>query len=78
MGTNKSAQGINKMNQQRIETIKQACIKVYGHKCLNANKATKPTTKAEKALLKLIDNVLKDEYCNGAGNSEKLNELDFN
>lgn len=64
--------------QQRIETIKQACIKVYGYKCLNANKAKSATTKAEKALLKLIDNVLKDEYCNGVGNSEKLDELDFN
>ena len=66
------------MTAQRIETIKQACIKVQGLKCLNANKTEPATNKAEKALLKLIDSVLKDEYCNGAGNSEKLNELDFN
>ena len=77
MGFNKSAQGINKMTAQRIETIKQACLVVYGPKCLNANKA-KPTNKADRALLKLIDNVLKDEYCSGAGNSDQLNELDFN
>lgn len=64
------------MTEQRIETIKQACVKIQGIACLNAKK--KPTNKAEKALLKLIDNVLKDEYCNGVGNSEKLSELDFN
>lgn len=65
-------------NIQRIETIKQACLVVYGPKCLNANKAKPVTNKAEKALLKLIDNVLKDEYCNGASASEKLDELNFN
>lgn len=67
------------MTAQRIETIKQACLKVYGPKCLNANKATKPTNKADRALLKLIDNVLKDEYCSGAGSEkDSHSELDFN
>lgn len=64
--------------QQRLETIKQATIKVQGMNCLNA-KPTKPATnKAEKALLKFIDNVLKDEYCTRAGDSDSLSELDFN
>ena len=66
------------MTSQRIETIKQACIKVYGPKCLNTNKATKPTNKADRALLKLIDNVLKDEYCSKDGEKDSHSELDFN
>lgn len=65
------------MTIERIETIKQACIKIQGPSCLNA-KPTKPTNKAEKALLKLIDSVEKSEYCKASGNDEKLNELDFN
>ena len=66
------------MTIERLETIKQAAIKVVGPSCLNA-KATKPTiNKAEKALLKLIDSVEKSEYCKASGNDEKLNELDFN
>ena len=62
-------------NIQRIETIKQACLVVYGPKCLNANK---PTNKADRALLKLIDNVLKDEYCSKDGEKDSHSELDFN
>ena len=65
------------MTSQRIETIKQACLVVYGPKCLNANKA-KPTNKADRALLKLIDNVLKDEYCSKDGEKDSHSELDFN
>lgn len=67
------------MTEQRLETIKKACLKVYGPKCLNANKATKPAiNKADRALLKLIDSVIESEYCSGASEKDSHSELDFN
>ena len=66
------------MTAQRIETIKQACIKVQGLKCLNANKTKPATSKAEKALLKLIDSVIESEYCSKDGEKDSHSELDFN
>lgn len=67
------------MTEQRIETIKKACLKVYGPKCLNANKAKPATNKADRALLKLIDSVIESEYCSGAGSEkDSHSELDFN
>ena len=66
------------MTAQRIETIKQACVKIQGIACLNAKKATKPTNKADRALLELIDSVIESEYCSKDGEKDSHSELDFN
>lgn len=60
------------MSTDRIDLIRQAVLKVQ-------TIGTKPATqKADKKIAKLVDSVLKSEYCTSTSKADRVELLDFN